>query len=588
MEAAPIPFVEGWEFVQTLGEGAYGEVKLAVCQATQECVAVKIIHVTHKAVEENVKKEICILRMMEHKNVIKFYGYRKANEVQYLFLKYASGGELFDRIEPDVGTNLREALRYFHDLIEGVEYLHSRGVCHRDLKPENLLFDENDVLQITDFGMATIFRHQGQERELNRMCGTKPYTAPEVLRGRPYKAEPADIWSCGIILVALLAGELPWDEPTPRNTLYRNWKECQITTNPWNKIDTLALSLCRSVLGENPQRRYTIKQIKTHQFYNKSFPLHADEENALSSPTSPTMPAVKRRMMSRSGEDRGHLSSPSGVVSSSQPERTSNENSMSPMSEESRSFSFSQPTHIDNLFLNSQMQCTPGTSQTPFQKLVKRMTRFFVINTKAETVAELVRVLQKEGYRIKKNHASVLTVFSVHKLIFKIGLIDLGGNLLVDFRLSKGDGIEFKRHFVRIKNKLKHIVRKTAPSWLSASNDARSLNNCTPTTARIPSGSGTKDQDREERIVAALKAGEVDLRPRRKADQEVMQSDVAEKDEKKDSLEPGDKEVVKQDSLEPGDKEVVKQSADSKETPKDRGVRSDRATVKNMKRSTSY
>lgn len=63
-----------------------------------------------------------------------------------------------------------------------------------------------DVLQITDFGMATVFRYQGQERELSRMCGTKPYTAPEVLKGAPYRAEPADLWSCGIILVTLLAG----------------------------------------------------------------------------------------------------------------------------------------------------------------------------------------------------------------------------------------------------------------------------------------------------------------------------------------------------------------------------------------------
>ena len=62
------------------------------------------------------------------------------------------------------------------------------------------------MLQITDFGMATVFRYQGQERELSRMCGTKPYTAPEVFKCVPYKAEPADVWSCGIILVALLAG----------------------------------------------------------------------------------------------------------------------------------------------------------------------------------------------------------------------------------------------------------------------------------------------------------------------------------------------------------------------------------------------
>lgn len=98
-----------------------------------------------------------------------------------------------------------EAQRYFKQLINAVEYLHSRGVAHRDLKPENLLLDDNDNLKITDFGLATIYRVQGKERTLEKKCGTLPYVAPEVLV-QAYYAEPADIWSCGIILVSLLCG----------------------------------------------------------------------------------------------------------------------------------------------------------------------------------------------------------------------------------------------------------------------------------------------------------------------------------------------------------------------------------------------
>ncbi|KAK6963384.1 serine/threonine-protein kinase Chk1 [Biomphalaria glabrata] len=459
MEQYREPFVEGWEFVQTLGEGAYGEVKLAVCRASMECVAVKIIHLTDSTVEENVKKEICIHRMVNHKNVIKFYGYRKANNIQYLFLKYACGGELFDRIEPDKGMKLRDALRYFHQLIEGVEYLHSIGVCHRDLKPENLLLDENDVLQITDFGMATVFRYKGVEREVSRMCGTKPYTAPEVLKGTPYRAEPADVWSCAIILVTLLAGELPWDVPIMRDRMYRQWRERCITKEPWKKMDTLALSLFRSVLVEDPKRRYTIEQIKKHQFYNKTFALQEEEENSCSSS------GVKRRNSLL--DEMGHLSSPQGVFS--QPDRSNNENSLSPLAEVRHPISFSQPAQSDDLLLNSQLQCTPATSQTPFQKLVRRMTRFFVLTTRQETVKAMTELLESHGYVVKKNSSILLTVSTVDKtkarLIFKICLIDMAGNLLVDFRLSKGDGLEFKRHFVKIKEKVKHIIRKTPPSW---------------------------------------------------------------------------------------------------------------------------
>ena len=71
-----------------------------------------------------------------------------------------SGGELFDRIEPEVGMAEHQAQYYFNQLIAGLEYLHQRGVAHRDIKPENLLLTEDDVLKISDFGMATVFRHQ--------------------------------------------------------------------------------------------------------------------------------------------------------------------------------------------------------------------------------------------------------------------------------------------------------------------------------------------------------------------------------------------------------------------------------------------
>lgn len=120
----------------------------------------------------------------------------------FLYLFYV----LFSfNIEPDIGMPVWEAQKYFKQLIAAMEYLHSKGVAHRDLKPENLLLDEHDNLKVSDFGLATIYRLHDKERCLERRCGTLPYVAPEVLL-RPYHAEPADIWSCGIILVALLTG----------------------------------------------------------------------------------------------------------------------------------------------------------------------------------------------------------------------------------------------------------------------------------------------------------------------------------------------------------------------------------------------
>lgn len=155
----------------------------------------------HPDAEASVKKEVCIQKILSHPNILKFFGKRTQGSIEYIFLEYAAGGELFDRIgmhkyqgqsnkvtlliysltfyfsfllstthclkyaqqkkkylEPDVGMPVKEAQRYFNQILCGVEYLHLRGIAHRDLKPENILLDDHDSIKISDYGMATVFR----------------------------------------------------------------------------------------------------------------------------------------------------------------------------------------------------------------------------------------------------------------------------------------------------------------------------------------------------------------------------------------------------------------------------------------------
>lgn len=131
----------------------------------------------HPDAKESVKKEVCIHKLLSHPNILKFFGKRTQGTIEYIFLEYAAGGELFDRIgnkqqqirwivikfyhahiEPDVGMETSAAQRYFKQILSGLEYLHSRGIAHRDLKPENILLDDNDAIKISDFGLSTLFR----------------------------------------------------------------------------------------------------------------------------------------------------------------------------------------------------------------------------------------------------------------------------------------------------------------------------------------------------------------------------------------------------------------------------------------------
>ena len=452
-----------WDFVQTLGEGAYGEVKLAVSTKTSEQVAVKIIDtLKDESVTVNVRKECVILNTIQkrpHPHIIKFLAYKKNGPIHYIFLEFASGGELFDRIIPDEGMDKFLAQRYFRQLCQGVEHLHHLGVTHRDLKPENLLLNGDDNLLITDFGLSTVFKYQGKMRKLDRKCGTPPYAAPEVLVGTGYYAEPADIWSCGIVLVAMLAGELPWDEPLDKFKEFYAWKNSKILYTPWTKLSESDVTFLKGILNVSPKERLTFQQIYNESWYIEDVPL----------PICERPNKYLKRSNSTDVINSGHLNA------FSQPDIMSRQSgiencSLNTTREIFNSISFSQPLHQEYLML-SQLDLTQGASQATqsiLQRLVRRLTRFLVKLTFDDCNHKIMEYLKENKLRYKHLKPSWYTINFNDKrgsmLTFKIQLLEMvRGNILVDFRLSKGDGLEFKRQFQQIRRLFDSDIVRNMP-----------------------------------------------------------------------------------------------------------------------------
>lgn len=121
-------------------------------------------------------------------------------------------------------------------------------------------------------------------------------------------------------------------------------------------------------------------------------------------------------------------------------------------------YCFSQPTMLDDLLLCTQQNATQGSNvnSNPFQRLVKRMTRFFVSTKCDDTIKRLTTVLDRLGFTWKINDDSSVTISTIDRrklqLIFKANLLEMDGKILLDFRLSKGCGLDFKRNFVKIKD----------------------------------------------------------------------------------------------------------------------------------------
>jgi|Transcript_10864 BR serine/threonine kinase len=256
----------------TLGTGATGKVKLAKHSKTGEKVGVKIIKkelfYEKPSLRIKVQREISVMKLMFHPHVIKIFDVLEDSKYLFLIIEYASRGELFNFLVQKRKIGNREALCFFQQIISGLEYCHMHRICHRDLKLENILLDLNYTIKIADFGMASL---SIPGIMLKTFCGSPHYASPEIISNEPYNGIKSDIWSCGIILYALVIGKLPFDENNDNIKNLFNKIRFEPVKIP-KTIPVECRDLIRSLLTINPEKRITVEKIKQHRWF-KSGPL---------------------------------------------------------------------------------------------------------------------------------------------------------------------------------------------------------------------------------------------------------------------------------------------------------------------------
>ncbi|XP_071717564.1 CBL-interacting serine/threonine-protein kinase 6-like [Rutidosis leptorrhynchoides] len=267
-----------YELGRQLGHGTFAKVYHARDLKTGGSVAMKIVgkeKVIRAGMMEQIKREICVMKMVRHPNIVELHEVMASKTKVYFAMELVKGGELFSKIEKG---RLREdvARGYFQQLISAVDFCHSRGVYHRDLKPENLLLDEDGNLKVTDFGLSAFTDHVWQDGLLHTTCGTPAYVAPEVIGKKGYDGEKADIWSCGVILFVLLAGFLPFHDENVV-AMYRKIYRGDFQCPPWFSSD--ARRLITKLLDPNPDCRLTISKIIESSWFKKQAPKSAMFQN---------------------------------------------------------------------------------------------------------------------------------------------------------------------------------------------------------------------------------------------------------------------------------------------------------------------
>lgn len=195
--------MQKYEKLEKIGEGTYGTVFKAKNKETQEIVALKRVRLDEddEGVPSSALREICLLKELKHKNVVRLYDVVHSERKLTLVFEYCDQDlkKYFDSLNGKIDQSVVKLLMY--QLLRGLAFCHSQNVLHRDLKPQNLLLNRNMELKLADFGLARAFGIP--VRCYSAEVVTLWYRPPDVLFGAKLYNTSIDMWSAGAIFAEI-------------------------------------------------------------------------------------------------------------------------------------------------------------------------------------------------------------------------------------------------------------------------------------------------------------------------------------------------------------------------------------------------
>jgi len=255
---------EAFEFKEKLGQGGYGAVFKVVHKESQFPLAVKVLSVTPTRIKD-IEKEIDLLKKCRCPNVLSYYGSISSKLTElWILMDYCAVGSIKDMMKTCCDTLDEDQIAVVTlGVLNGLGYLHSKGIVHLDVKAANILLTEDKQIKIADFGVSQ--QLQTPYGHSNILIGSPLYMAPELILKAPYNFK-ADIWSLGITLIELAEGrppnrglksmnqliEIP-NMPPPKLSNPKDWSPC------FNDF----LSKC---LIKDPEQRPLVIDLLNHDF----------------------------------------------------------------------------------------------------------------------------------------------------------------------------------------------------------------------------------------------------------------------------------------------------------------------------------
>ena len=305
MNVTAPPSIGPYVFQGTIGDGAFSVVRLVRETQSGTYYACKIVpreRVATANLQSRFEQEIRINQQLHHPGIVEMYDLLSDDLNYYIVMEFCPNGELFQLIVDQQQLSEVEARPLFRQVLETLDYIHSMGVSHRDIKPENLLLDRVGLVKISDFGLS---RFIGANGMVDTPCGSPCYASPECISGLPYDGVTTDVWSAGVILYAMLTGQLPW---TKRNQaqLFKQIRRGEYTVP--HHLSPTCQDFIRGLMCVDVKKRLTIPQALEHEWMKDVPPQFA----ALPTPTSGVSMKMVDEFFGRyeSSSDLGELDLP--------------------------------------------------------------------------------------------------------------------------------------------------------------------------------------------------------------------------------------------------------------------------------------
>lgn len=286
-----------WDFLDTIGAGSMGKVKLARHHQTNEICAIKIINRATKAFlhkeqslpppkteqelltrQKKLEKEISrdkrtireasLGQVLYHPHICRLFEMCTMSNHFYMLFEYVSGGQLLDYIIQHGSLREHHARKFARGIASALEYLHGNNIVHRDLKIENIMISTSGEIKIIDFGLSNVF---DKKKQLHTFCGSLYFAAPELLKANPYTGPEVDVWSFGVVLYVLVCGKVPFDDEVS-SVLHEKIKQGKVEYP--NHLSIEVISLLSKMLVVDPSRRASLKQVIDHPWMNRGYDTH--------------------------------------------------------------------------------------------------------------------------------------------------------------------------------------------------------------------------------------------------------------------------------------------------------------------------